>query len=100
MNLFDIIEAGDTRPIPNDTWRPEAPPSLDDEHEIEVNVETTGLKWWEDDRPLAISVYAKGRAWYLPFRHRGLGNLDEAVVKRWAQRELRGKRITNINTRL
>lgn len=99
MNLFDIIEAGDTRPIPNDTWRPEAPPSLDDEHEIEVNVETTGLKWWEDDRPLAISVYAKGRAWYLPFRHRGLGNLDEAVVKRWAQRELRGKRITNINTR-
>jgi DNA polymerase-1 len=34
----------------------------------------------------------------LPWGHAG-GNLDESTVKRWAQRELRGKRITNVNTR-
>lgn len=99
-NLFDLIDANsDSLPVANDTWRPEAPPPLDGVKEIFLNVETNGLKWWENDRPIAISVYGGDRSWYLPFRHSGGGNLDEHVVKEWTQRELRGKRITNINTR-
>jgi len=99
-NLFDLI---DTDPrsmvVPNDTWRPEAPPELSRYNEVILNFETTGLRWFEGDKPLAASVYAGDRSWYLPWGHRGGGNLDEAVVKEWALRELRGKLITNINTR-
>ena len=34
-----------------------------------------------------------------PSAHKGGGNLDEDVVKRWAERELRNKHITNANSR-
>jgi hypothetical protein len=93
-SIFDDIP--DT--IPRSDWKPEEPPSLDGIHEICLNFETNGLKWWEKDRPIACAVYAGDRSWYLPWGHNG-GNLDEATVKRWAERELRGKRITNVNTR-
>lgn len=99
VNFFDMVDTQAAQVVPNDDWRPEAPPCLDGVTEIALNFETTGLRWWEHDRPGAIGLYAKGRAWYLPFRHAGGGNLDEATVKRWAQRELRGKHIVNINTR-
>lgn len=82
------------------TWTPEAPPSLDGISNVFLNVETTGLRWWKKDRPVGISVcLPDGSTRYLPFGHRGGGNLDEETVKRWAQRELRGKHITNLNTR-
>jgi DNA polymerase I-like protein with 3'-5' exonuclease and polymerase domains len=96
-NLFDLIE--DTRVVSNDTWRPEAPPCLSGIHEIYLNWETSGLRWWESDLPIACSVYAGDRSWYLPWGHSGGGNLSESVVYEWAQRELPGKHITNINTR-
>ena len=99
MNLFDLIEPAAQAPPPNDEWRPEAPPCLDGIDEIFLNFETTGLKWWDNDRPISISLYAGDRSWYIPFAHHGAGNLDEAVVKEWTRRELRGKLITNINTR-
>lgn len=98
MNLFDLIEAQGPQIVHNDEWRPESPPCLDGIHEIELDCETTGLRWFEKDRPIGISIcLPNGKAQYLPWGHRGLGNLDEAVVKRWAQTELRGKRITNLN---
>lgn len=94
MNLFDsLIEDRSS------SWRPEAPPSLDGVHEICLNMETTGLRWFDGDLPISCSLYAKDRTWYLPWGHRGGGNLDEATMKRWATRELRGKHIVNINTR-
>lgn len=94
--LFDSI--GDV--VPRSDWTPEAPPCLSNDKEIYLNVEATGLRWWEQDRPLALTVGRPGGwAQYLPFGHRNGGNLDEAIVKEWALRELRGKRITNINTR-
>lgn len=96
-NLFDCIE--DTRVVPNDTWRPEAPPILTGINEICLNFEATGLKWWEDDRPISCSVYAGDRSYYLPWAHSGSGNLDEAVVRRWFKEQVRGKNIVNINTR-
>lgn len=98
MNLFDLIEAGGTRIIPNDDWRPEAPPDLSNIDDIYLNFETSGLRWWEDDYPVACSVYAGNRSWYLPFRHSGGGNLSEEQVYSFVQ-SLKNKHITNINTR-
>jgi len=99
-SLFDLIDTDPRKMVvANDDWRPEAPPSLDGVDEIFLNFETTGLKWFDGDRPISASLWAKDRGWYLPWGHRGGGNLDESVVKEWAGRELRGKLITNINTR-
>jgi len=98
-NLFDLIPAGAIGPVANDDWRPEPPPSLDGIDTIYLNFETNGLKWFEKDRPISCSLYAGDRTYYLPWGHAGAGNLDEDVVKRWAQREIRGKTIININTR-
>src|SRR5690606_22920260 len=78
---------------------PEAPPDLSQDKIIFLNVEATGLRWWAGDLPLAISVFARNRGYYLPWGHSGLGNLSEEVVKEWARRELWNKFIVNINTR-
>ncbi len=87
-------------PRPDNGWRPEAPPDLSGIHNIFLNYETTSLRWWDTGRPISIGLSLEdGRSWYLPWGHRGGGNLDEETVKRWAQRELRGKHITNINTK-
>ena len=40
-----------------------------------------------------------GPSFYLPFAHLGGGNLDESVVKRWAQEQLKNKHICNLNTK-
>ena len=86
------------RPFVN--WNPPTPPSLDGIHNIFLNAETSGLQWWDKDRPISISLcLPDGSTFYIPWGHRGGGNLDEATCKRWAQRELRGKHITNFNTR-
>lgn len=97
MNLIDIIQDEERRLNPH-PWTPVNPPSLDGIRDIELDTETTGLAWWAKDRPIGIALrIPDGRSWYLPWGHRGGGNLDEGVVKRWAQRELRSKRITNLN---
>ena len=97
-NLFDLIE--DTRVVSNDSWRPPTPPSLTGINEIELDLETSGLKWWENDRPIGIGLCLPDMStFYLPWGHRGGGNLDESIVKEWCKRELRGKHITNLNTR-
>jgi len=81
-------------------WTPTAPPQLDGIPTLALDVETDGLRWWEQHRPIGLSItLPSGLTQYLPWGHRGGGNLDEGVVKRWAQRELRGKHIINLNTR-
>lgn len=86
----------DVPPAPID-WKPPTPPSLSGIDSIELDTETTGFRWWENDRPLGISIrLPDGRTYYLPWGHTG-GNLDEEVVKEWARRELRGKHITGAN---
>jgi DNA polymerase-1 len=95
-SLLDVIDQEKRSRM---TWRPEDPPSLDGIDEIQLDTETDGLKWYDNDRPIGIALGYRGRYIYLPWGHEGGGNLDEAVVKRWAQRELRGKLITNLNTR-
>jgi DNA polymerase I-like protein with 3'-5' exonuclease and polymerase domains len=93
-SLFDSFQDY----TPRSTWVPEAPPDVSNESEVFVNFETSGLRWWDGDLPIGMNVYACGRSWYLPFGHVGGGNLDERTVYRFAQ-SLRGKRLTNINTR-
>ena len=62
-----------------------------------MDAETTGLRWWGDDRPIGFSVtLPDGRTRYLPFRHSG-GNLDEERVKEWARRELRDREVVFFN---
>jgi hypothetical protein len=81
------------------SWQPQAPPPLDNIHEIELDTETTGLCWWDGHLPIGIAIrLPDGRKQYLPWGHTG-GNLDENVVRRWARTELRNKHITNLNTR-
>ncbi|KKK46218.1 hypothetical protein LCGC14_3164260, partial [marine sediment metagenome] len=95
------VTLGEDYSIPERSdWRPGDPPQLDGIDEIELDCETNGLRWWAGDLPIGISIRRPdGRTQYLPWGHRAGGNLDEEVVKRWAQRELRGKKITNINSR-
>ena len=81
------------------TWAPSAPPSLAHVKTVALDLETTGLRWWDGDRPIGISITTPQGTQYLPFGHRGGGNLDEAVVKRWATRELRDKCILGLNLR-
>lgn len=78
-------------------WTPDDPPELGDCKEIELDTETTGLKWWKGDLPIGMSIRRPdGKTWYLPWGHAG-GNLDPHLVRRWAQRELRDKTITGAN---
>lgn len=93
-NLFDTFA-----PAPS-SWSPPTPPPLTNVDAIELDCETDGLRWWEKHRPIGIGVCLPNqKTYYLPWGHRGGGNLDEEIVKRWAQQELRGKHITNLNTR-
>jgi DNA polymerase-1 len=88
---------GAERPV--STWTPSAPPCLDGITDIELDTETTGLRWYAGDLPIGIAIrLPDGHKQYLPWGHTG-GNLDETVVKQWAERELRGKHITNQNIR-
>ncbi|MCR4301823.1 MAG: DNA polymerase [Sulfuricaulis sp.] len=90
-SLFDALTEA-----PRSEWQPEAPPCLDGINEVCLDTETTGLRWWEADQPIGIAIYYGNKTQYLPWGHAG-GNLDEATVKRWAQRELRHKHIVNLN---
>jgi DNA polymerase-1 len=85
--------------VESSTWAPTAPPSLKGIDQVAIDLETTGLKWWDGDRPIGVSITTRRGSQYLPFGHRGGGNLDEAVVKRWAARELRGKCLIGLNVR-
>jgi DNA polymerase I-like protein with 3'-5' exonuclease and polymerase domains len=64
-----------------------------------LDAETNGVKWAEGARPVGWAVRAGGVSHYLPFGHRGGGNLSEETVKEWARRELRGKQIINHSTK-
>lgn len=81
-------------------WKPVEPPSLDGIEDVYLDFETSGLKWWEDHVPVGAAVATRdGRKWYLPWGHDGGGNLPWDSCERFLKRELRGKRIKNLNTR-
>jgi DNA polymerase-1 len=73
-------------------------PSLDGISELPFDTETNGLKWRDGDRPIGLSfMLPNGKTFYLPWGHRGGGNLDEEAIRRWAQRELRDKLLVGAN---
>jgi DNA polymerase I-like protein with 3'-5' exonuclease and polymerase domains len=80
-------------------WVPSEPPPLDRWTALSFDTETNGVKWYAGDRPIGISIHADGVRQYLPWGHLGGGNLQEEQVKRWAERELRGKHLTGANIR-
>lgn len=84
--------------VPAD-WAPDALPSLAGINELGFDTETTGLRWWAGDRPVGIAVAHGAKSVYLPFGHRAGGNLPEARVREWAQRELRNKHLVGLNVR-
>lgn len=82
-----------------DGWSLKPLPSLDGINTIQLDCETTGLHRFTD-RPVGLALGYGDQAQYAPFGHRGGGpQHDEDTVKRWALRELRGKRIENLNTK-
>jgi DNA polymerase I-like protein with 3'-5' exonuclease and polymerase domains len=82
-------------------WKPCEPPSLDGINDIILNFETNGLDWAGKDEPIAITVGTLDglNSWFLPFGFQGEQNLDRGRVVEWYQRNVRGKRITNANTK-
>ena len=86
--------------MPKD-WRIEPPPSLRGIDHVELDFETNGLKWWAGDRPIGFALRLPGgQKKYYPFAHVGSAhNLDEAQMRDWFQREMRGKHMRNANTR-
>lgn len=92
--LGNIPTRVDTNYIPDD------PPDLSGIDEVILNFATDGLDWHGGHRPggLTVSTLDGQLCRFLPFRFQG-GNLDEAVVKRWAKEQLRNKKITNAKTK-
>lgn len=92
FEMFSPAQMGQTM-----AWTaPDSLPELGQVSTVALDCETTGNKKFKDV-PVGIGIAsAKGRH-YLPFGHKGGGNLDPHLVRRWAQRELRGKRIVNLN---
>lgn len=79
-------------------WAPPSQlPDLSRHKEVWLDCETTGNNK-RKDKPVGIAIATTEGGTYLPFGHREGGNLDEALIKRWAETELRGKRIANLNT--
>lgn len=85
----------------NADWHLDEPPDLTGIDEVVINFATDGLDWAHGARPVGVTVSTlDGQLTrFLPFGFRGGGNLDEATVKRWFTEQVRGKRITNANTR-
>lgn len=86
---------------PKRDWTPDTPPELTGVNEVVLNFLTDGLEWSKGHRPKGVTVSTlDGQLTrFLPFGMAGGGNLDEAVVKRWAEEQLKGKKIHNANTR-
>lgn len=81
-------------------WRPPELPQLDGVSEVFLDLETTGLRWWERDRMIGAGLHLPGRgSMYLPIRHRVGPNIPESQFFEWCRRELRDKRIVNIRTK-
>lgn len=86
----------------NINWKPGLLPNLRGEKTIVIDTETTGLKWWDGHLPIGLSISLiddeEGTSsQYIPWGHRGGGNLPEAATKRWVIDNLRGKNIVGHN---
>lgn len=75
-------------------------PDLSQFDEVFLDLETSGLRWWDGDRMIGAGLWTPdGVARYLPIRHKMGANHDPEKFFTWARRELRNKRIVNIRTK-
>src|ERR1700757_4754113 len=87
--------------LPQTASRWKAPaelPSLANVKWMALDMESTGKRKFKDKPVGAAYRLDDGRSGYLPWGHKGGGNLDEKQCKRWMNREVRGKDIVNLNT--
>lgn len=81
-------------------WRPPELPDLSQFDEVVLDLETTGLRWWDKDRMIGAGLWTPdGQTRYLPIRHKVGPNIPEATFFEWMRREFRGKRVVNIRTK-
>ena len=82
-------------------WIPDEPPDLTGVDHVVLNFATNGLDWMKGDRPIGVTVSTLDGQMkrFLPFGFAFGGNLDEMTVKRWAQEQLRNKKIINSKTK-
>ena len=83
-------------------WRPPEPPERQNEKLVVLDLETSGLKWWDNHRPGGVGYFfpESGRIGYLPWGHvDDPCNLDEEAMRRWFNREIRHCHVLNTNTR-
>lgn len=81
-------------------WRPPELPDLSLFDEVFLDHETSGLRWWDQDRIIGTGLLTPdGVSRYLPIRHKVGPNIPEEQYFDWCRRELRGKRVVNIRTK-
>lgn len=81
-------------------WVPPDLEPLDHFDEVIIDLETTGLRWWDGDRMIGAGVWTPdGKRRYYPIRHKIGPNIEPEKFFDWCRRELRGKRIVNIRTK-
>jgi hypothetical protein len=100
--LFDMSGALPETPARLRDWQPKAPtPIPSDVKDVYVDFETFGLRWDKGDQPGGVAVLHAGQPQgeYYPWAHRQGPNLDREQVLNYLRTELKGKRITNLNTR-
>lgn len=83
-----------------DETKPELPPEPNQlPREFQLDFETTGIRWWAGDVPVGAGLWVDGKGYYLAWGHRGGGNnISEEEAKRYI-RDVRNRRIANLNTR-
>lgn len=76
-------------------------PNLVDEKVIALDCETTGLKLWNGDLPIGISISTEdfSQAWYFPFAHREGFNFELDNLKLWFKDNIRNKHIHFANAK-
>jgi DNA polymerase-1 len=85
---------------PETSWKPPASlPDLSPYSRLGFDTETDGINPHKS-QPIGISICTPDyKKYYIPFGHKGGGNLDKNLVRRWVQRELRGKDLVGLNVK-
>lgn len=96
---FDEVSAVRLEPRPAG-WTPATLDDIELPDTVGFDTETTGLRWWDDDRPVGAGV-----SWwdgervvskYIAWGHRD-GNVPEDNARRWLRDKLRGRRLVGLN---
>lgn len=101
----DVAEAGNRRTYQAmldsvKDWQLPELPELSRFDEVIIDLETTGLRWWDDDRMIGAAIWTPdGQRRYLPIRHKLGPNHAPEKFFDWCRHELRGKRVVNIRTK-